>query len=110
MSRPLVRPELVGGLAGVGAESRTLDSGKEEDVSVAALAEDALILGQVLAVLEPGHLGLGGGVDDANDLRLVVLPGVDEGLLLFDPGRVWKVLRRKEQCHLVKLSFCQIEN
>jgi hypothetical protein len=53
-------------------------------VTVATLAKDTLILGEWLAVLEPGDLGFGGGVDGANHLGLVVLAGVDERLLLLD--------------------------
>ena len=53
-------------------------------MTVTALTEDALILGQRLAVLEPGDLSFGGGVNGAHHLGLVVLARVDEGLLLLD--------------------------
>ena len=54
-------------------------------MAVAALAEDPLIFAERFAILEPRDFGLGRGVNDADDLRLVVLARVDEGLLLFDP-------------------------
>ena len=58
-------------------------------MTVAALAEDALILGERLAVLEPGDLGFGGGVNGAHHLGLVILPRVDESLLLLDRWGIW---------------------
>jgi hypothetical protein len=57
-------------------------------VTISALTEDSLILGEWKAVLEPGDFGLGRGVNDADDLRFVVLSGVDERLLLVDARSV----------------------
>ena len=57
------------------------------------------------AVLVPGDLGAGRGVDDADDLGLVALAGVDEGLLLVDLGGVCKKKGGKFESVFFRVSY-----
>ena len=61
-----------------------LNSGNRQGVSVSTVVDDVSGRLQHLPVFVPRDLGLGGGVDDADDLRLVAFRRVDEGLLVLD--------------------------
>ena len=93
-SRPLILAEFIAGPAGVHAKGALLDAGEQEGVPVAPGADDALVFLEGQAVLEPLDLGFGGGVNDTDDLGFVVLPGVDEGLLLLNQGGIWKNINK----------------